>query len=574
MAVDRGTRGRSKRISFAIETHAPVRAATAARPAVSAPASPLPTPPAARRAVPALDAHVFAPLFLAVGLAAAVAVYLGTAKPMSPARAIAALTATAAEEPAPAPTTGMAARAPATEAETADANGNGALDSDTGDLGAAPATEQAALPETADKPAETPASAEPEQQAALPDPVDHLVKIGRGDTLMDVLRAGGVPADEAYDAITALRPVYDPRKLQIGQQLALTFGPLGTEPNRFLGFRLDAAVDRVVTVGRDETGFLADVTEKPLTTDVVRGEATIKSSLYVAGVDLGIPPAIMIELIHLYSFDVDFQRDIQPGDAFAVMYENQYDESGKAVQQGDIIYAALTLGGQTLRLYRYKPGNGDLDYFNEKGESARKALLRTPVDGARISSGFGMREHPVLGYSRMHKGVDFAVPPGTPIYAAGSGTVEMAGIYGGYGRYVRIRHNSDYSTAYGHMSGFGAGIHGGTRVHQGQIIGYVGSSGLATGPHLHYEVLRDGTQINPMGLKLPSGQKLARTELAKFQKARADVDHRFASLVPNSHIAARDDDNDVASADGQSTACAATAKGTGPASDNASDGGC
>ena len=139
-----------------------------------------------------------------------------------------------------------------------------------------------------------------------------------------------------------------------------------------------------------------------------------------------------------------------------------------------------------------------------------------------------MREHPVLGYSRMHKGVDFAVPPGTPIYAAGNGTIEMAGIYGGYGRYVRIRHNSDYSTAYGHMSGFGAGIHGGTRVHQGQIIGYVGSSGLATGPHLHYEVLRDGSQINPMGLKLPSGQKLARAELAKFQSARADIDRRFA----------------------------------------------
>jgi murein DD-endopeptidase MepM/ murein hydrolase activator NlpD len=312
--------------------------------------------------------------------------------------------------------------------------------------------------------------------------------------------------------------------------------------------------------------------QKPLTTDFVRGEASINSSLYVAGVNLGIPPAIMIDLIHLYSFDVDFQRDIQPGDSFAVMYENQYDESGKAVQQGDITYAALTVGGQTLRLYRYKPGNGDVDYFNEKGESARKALLRTPVDGARISSTFGMREHPVLGYSRMHKGVDFAVPPGTPIYAAGNGTVEMAGIYGGYGRYVRLRHNSDYSTAYGHMSGFGAGIHPGARVHQGQVIGYVGSSGLATGPHLHYEVLRDGSQINPMGLKLPSGQKLVRADLAKFQQARADVDRRFAGLSPNAHIADLHDDGDVAAADGASTACAAAGKGADRASDG--DGGC
>src|SRR5690606_3134061 len=154
-------------------------------------------------------------------------------------------------------------------------------------------------------------------------------------------------ADEAHAAISALRPVFDPRKLQIGQQLALTFGPFGTEADQFLGFKLDAAVDRVVTVGRGETGFLADLIERPLVTELARAEAEIDSSLYVAGVGVGIPPAIMIQLIQLYSFDVDFQRDIQPGDAFAVMFENQYDESGKAVQQGDIVYAALTLQGET-----------------------------------------------------------------------------------------------------------------------------------------------------------------------------------------------------------------------------------
>jgi hypothetical protein len=168
----------------------------------------------------------------------------------------------------------------------------------------------------------------------------------------------------------------------------------------------------------------------------------------------------------------------------------------------------------------------------------------------------------------MHKGVDFAASTGTPIYAAGNGTIQLAGEYGGYGRYVRIRHNGDYSTAYGHMSAIAAGIHSGVHVKQGQIIGYVGATGLATGPHLHYEVLRDGSQINPMGLKLPSGQKLQRADLAKFQTARADIDRRFAGLEPNTHIADRNDGRDVASADGENTACADSAKSARRAGDS------
>jgi len=590
MAVDRGSRSRSKRISFAIETHAPVRIAAGSRTATAAVRHP--TSSAASRRPLGLDPRLLAPAFLAVALGAVVTGYLGTAKPLGPARVIAALTAPtpATDEPAtPADTAVIdtqrgAVAAPsesakATPTETAEAGtadlpaepATEALDRDAGDardVSASAAADTDTDSRTADWMSGTPALADVEQQTALAQPTDRVVTIGRGDTLMDVLRSVGVPVDEAHAAISALRPVYDPRRLQVGQQLALTFGPLGTEPDRFLGFKLDAAVDRVVTVGRDETGFLADVTHKPLTTDFVRGESSINSSLYVAGVNLGIPPAIMIQLIQLYSFDVDFQRDIQPGDSFSVMYENQYDETGKAVQQGDITYAALTLQGRTLRLYRYQPGNGDLDYFNEKGESARKALLRTPIDGARLSSGFGMRDHPILGYSKMHKGVDFAAPSGTPIYAAGNGSVEMAAWVEGYGRYVRIRHTGDYGTAYAHMSGFGPGIHPGVRVRQGQIIGYVGTTGNSTGPHLHYEVLRDGSQINPMGLKLPSGQKLARGDLAKFQTARADIDRRFAGLAPNTHIADRNGGEDVASADSDDAACAAPAKGARHSSDS------
>lgn len=482
MAVDRGSRSRSKRISFAIETHAPVRIAAGSRTATAAVRHPASS--AISRRPLGLDPRLLAPAFLAVALGAVVTGYLGTAKPLGPARVIAALTAPTpvVDERATTATTTSTdthRNAVAAPTETADLPAEPAtdtLDRDAGDareVTAGVAADADTESQTADWMSGAPALADIEQQAALAQPTDRVVKIGRGDTLMDVLRSVGVPPDEAHAAISALRPVYDPRRLQVGQQLALTFGPLGTEPDRFLGFKLDAAVDRVVTVGRDETGFLADVTHKPLTTDFVRGEASINSSLYVAGVNLGIPPAIMIQLIQLYSFDVDFQRDIQPGDSFAVMYENQYDETGKAVQQGDITYAALTLQGRTLRLYRYQPGNGDLDYFNEKGESARKALLRTPIDGARLSSGFGMRDHPILGYSKMHKGVDFAAPSGTPIYAAGNGSVEMAAWVEGYGRYVRIRHTGDYGTAYAHMSGFGPGIHPGVQDwSRGQRIGF------------------------------------------------------------------------------------------------------
>lgn len=572
MAIDRGA-SRSKRISFAIETHAPVLVAGARAAASSAQVSHKAS--SSRRSV-GRDPRILAPAFLAVALGAAVTAYLGTSKPLNPARAVAALTAPAVEQPAAAPTAGTtpasATLDETTPAQTADTTASNASSTDAHDRDSADASDGTAVSadSTADWMADKSVLDDVGQQVALAPPTERVVTVGRGDTLMDVLRSGGVSADEAYQAITALRPLYDPRKLQIGQQLALSFGPLGTEPDRFLGFKLDAAVDRVLTVGRDESGFLADVTKKQLTADFVRGEASINSSLYVAGVNLGIPPTIMVQLIQLYSYDVDFQRDIQPGDSFAVMYENQYDDTGKAVLQGDIIYASLTLQGHTLRLYRYQPGNGELDYFNEKGESVRKALLRTPVDGARLSSGFGMREHPVLGYSRMHKGVDFAAATGTPIYAAGDGTIQIAGEYGGYGRYVRIRHNGDYSTAYGHMSAIARGIHGGVRVKQGQVIGYVGSTGLATGPHLHYEVLRDGSQINPIGLKLQTGQKLQRAELAKFQTARADIDHRFAGLEPNTHIADRNDGRDVASADGEDTACANPAK----SARHAGDGGC
>ncbi|TFG47962.1 MAG: M23 family metallopeptidase, partial [Gemmatimonadales bacterium] len=236
------------------------------------------------------------------------------------------------------------------------------------------------------------------------------------------------------------------------------------------------------------------------------------------------PNPVLIELIRIFSFDVDFQRDIQPGDRFEVLYDALLETDGSLAKTGEVLYAALTLSGQRLELYGFTPKSGFADFFDTKGQSVRKTLMRTPIDGARLSSGFGMRKHPILRYTRMHRGTDFAAPSGTPIYAAGDGTVEIAGRKGAYGKYVRLRHNSTYQTAYAHMSRFAKGTRSGARVRQGQVIGYVGTTGRSTGPHLHYEVLVNGKQVNPSKIKLASGEKLKGADLAAFEFRRAEID--------------------------------------------------
>jgi murein DD-endopeptidase MepM/ murein hydrolase activator NlpD len=221
-------------------------------------------------------------------------------------------------------------------------------------------------------------------------------------------------------------------------------------------------------------------------------------------------------MIHAFSYDVDFQRDIQPGDAFEVMFERYVDKKGQVVKDGDIKFAKLTLSGVTMPIYRYVDSSGMPDYYNPKGESVKKALLRTPVDGARISSAYGMRMHPILGFSTMHKGVDFAVSTGTPVMAAGSGVIDYAGANGSYGYYLRIKHDAVHSTAYAHLSRFAQGVRTGKHVAQGQTVAFTGATGRATGPHLHYEVLVHNEQVNPMSVKFQSGNKLAGKELLRF----------------------------------------------------------
>jgi murein DD-endopeptidase MepM/ murein hydrolase activator NlpD len=238
-------------------------------------------------------------------------------------------------------------------------------------------------------------------------------------------------------------------------------------------------------------------------------------------------------MIHMFSYEVDFQRDLKPGNSFEVLYNDYYTQDGQPAKEGDIQYAALHLAGRTVALYRYQPNGEPADYFDARGQSAKSMLMKTPVDGAHITSGFGMRFHPILGYSRMHKGVDFGAPIGTAVYAAGDGVVVRAGQVSGYGNYIELQHNPQYATAYGHLSAFAQGLHEGEHVRQGDVIGYVGMTGMATGPHLHYEVHYDGAQIDPLSVKMPALTRLAGDDLKAFQAERSGIEKKLNGSRPD-----------------------------------------
>ena len=255
----------------------------------------------------------------------------------------------------------------------------------------------------------------------------------------------------------------------------------------------------------------------------------ISNNLYKSAIESEIEPNIIIEFARIFGFEVDFQRDIRKGDWFEILYEKFVDDNNKVRDTGKIIYASMYVNGEEINLYNFKFKNEE-DFYDIKGKSITKSLMKTPINGARLSSSFGMRKHPILGYNKMHRGTDFAAPSGTPIMASGSGTVTRARWCGGGGNCVKIKHNSTYETIYAHMKAFAKGIREGKKVKQGQIIGYVGSTGLSTGPHLHYEVLVNGKKVNSQKLKLPSGKTLRGEERKKFEIDRIKIDLRLANL--------------------------------------------
>lgn len=355
------------------------------------------------------------------------------------------------------------------------------------------------------------------------------MEIGSGDTLGVLLEQAGLSATDVHYAIKAMSKHYNPRYMKPGQEVKVVFDA-PYQGGAFKEFAVKISPIKELTVSKKLDGtFSASVEKEQLVKRTNSVTTNIETSLYGSALKAGIPQNVVGELIRLYSWSVDFQRDIRAGDKIEIFYETMENEDGSYKEFGNVIYANLGVGGRDKPIYRYKMKNGDIDYFEPDGRSIRKTLMRTPIDGARLSSGFGMRKHPVLGYTKMHKGTDFAAPTGTPIYAAGDGVIESIGRNGGYGNYIRIRHNSKLKTAYAHMHKYKKGLAKGSRVKQGQVIGYVGTTGRSTGPHLHYEVHVNGVQKNPRSVNVPTGEELEGTEYANFKAHMSAIKQRYVA---------------------------------------------
>ena len=321
--------------------------------------------------------------------------------------------------------------------------------------------------------------------------------------------------------------------LNINQKFNFKLDNLSKE--RIVEFRVETGKKNEIVFSKsaDEDKFISRVITKNFKKKVVYKETIIKDSLYNSAINLNINPNIILEFARLYGFQIDFQRDIWKDDSFQIIYEEFVNENKEVIDTGEIIFANLNLQNTDYQLYKFEYAKNKIDYFDENGKSVKKTLMKTPINGARLSSSYGKRKHPILGYTKMHTGTDFAAPTGTPIMASGDGKVIKAGWCGGGGNCVKIKHNNVYQTVYAHMSKFGRGIKRGTRVKQGQIIGYVGSTGLSTGPHLHYEVIENGKKVNSQKLKLPSGKVLKGNERKNFEVAKIKIDVLKSNLISN-----------------------------------------
>jgi murein DD-endopeptidase MepM/ murein hydrolase activator NlpD len=357
----------------------------------------------------------------------------------------------------------------------------------------------------------------------------------KGETVTSVLRDLGAAPDDIAAVTKVLGPRGRDGGIKEGQKLRVLMAAVPGQPQRLQPIRVilanDASIDAVVALS--DTGKYVSVDVKNVDTEVAAEESPddndpsgvrLYQSVYETALRNQIPRPIIDDLIRIYSYDVDFQRKVQPGDSFEVLYAGE-EETPAADSRNDVLFATLTVGGETKKFYRFQsPDDGLVDYYDDAGKSAKKFLVRKPVAEGIMRSSFGIRRHPILGYTKMHTGVDWAAPTGTPIYAAGNGVVEKAGWESGYGKFVLIRHNNGYESAYGHMSAFARGIDENSRVRQGQVIGFVGSTGLSTGSHVHYEIRVNGRFVDPMRIKLPRGRELQGPILNAFEAERERLD--------------------------------------------------
>ena len=356
--------------------------------------------------------------------------------------------------------------------------------------------------------------------------------LSNGDTLAKILKKANFTNQEIASVSSSLSNHLNLRKLQVGTRFTAGIddakAPVALQIHlpQHKQTRLDEIengfVDHYVLHDPEydqHKGWMTVKAIRPVEIELVHAGNQIDLSLYNAAKDANIPLEALDEFVTVMGFSVDFQREIRQGDSFELVFQKSVDSlSGEVMAQGKLHYAGIVLSGKKMGYFRYVHANGRIGWYDRQGQSAVRTLMRTPINGARISSGFGMRRHPTKGFNAMHRGVDFAVPKGTPILAAGSGHIDMAGWNGSYGKFIRIRHNSTYDTAYAHLSGIAAGIRRGVAVEQGQVIGYVGSTGRSTGPHLHYEILVNNRKVNPLTVKLPTGKSVPDTEMAAFRQ--------------------------------------------------------
>ena len=352
-----------------------------------------------------------------------------------------------------------------------------------------------------------------------------------GDTYEKIIDKLPVSKREKKVILNSILKENSLKILKINQKFTFKFDNLSDEKVTEFIIETDKKNEVVFSKIITDNKFDSKKIKKNFKKKLVYKETVITNSLYNSAVELGIKPNIIIEFARLYGFQVDFQRDVWKNDSFQIIYEEFINDKNVVVDTGEIIFANLNLQETDLQLYKYEYGKNKVDYFDENGKSIKKTLMKTPINGARLSSSYGKRKHPILGYTKMHLGTDFAAPTGTPIMASGDGKVMKAGWCGGGGNCIKIKHNSTYQTVYAHMSKFGRGIKKGVRVKQGQIIGYVGSTGLSTGPHLHYEVIENGKKINSQKLKLPSGKVLKGEERKKFEVDKIKIDVLKSDLI-------------------------------------------
>jgi len=357
-------------------------------------------------------------------------------------------------------------------------------------------------------------------------------EVKSGDTIQKILKKLNVKNNEIQTIINKYKKYSNPNNLLKGNKIDIIIEKTSSEKNNsIVKFSVPITKSTTIEITKNEQ---KEIISKKIITKLYKKkvivENIIKNSLYASAVEAKVDPNTIIEFARIFGFEIDFQRDIRKNDYFKIFYERFYDENNVFVKNGSILYAHMSVNGRDIVLYKFGDDK-DYGYFDVNGKSVEKALMKTPINGARLSSPFGMRKHPILGYNKMHKGTDFAAPAGTPIMASGSGTITAAKWCGGGGNCVRIKHNTTYETIYAHMQSFAKGIKKGRKVKQGQIIGYVGSTGMSTGPHLHYEVIVNGKKVNSQTLKLPSGKVLKGNERQLFEIHRIKTDVLIAETL-------------------------------------------